>query len=87
MEVYGTKGVILCEGDRLRLRTKDINKYVEGGWVEVKLPASQPLPLRQFIDSALYGKPVNFGLREGRQLTELMENAYIVDRKKREVRF
>ena len=87
MEVYGTKGVIICEGDQLRLRTKDIAKYVEGGWVNVKLPENEPAPLRQFIDSVLYGKPVNFGLREGRELTELMENAYIADREHREVKF
>ena len=87
MEVYGTKGVIICEGNELRLRTKDINRFVEGGWATVKLPENQPLPLRQFIDSALYGKPVSFGLQEGRQLTELMENAYIADRERREVRF
>ena len=87
MEVYGTKGVIICEGNELRLRTKDINRFVEGGWATVKLPENQPMPLRQFIDSVLYGKPVSFGLQEGRQLTELMENAYIADRERREVRF
>ena len=87
MEVYGTKGVILCEGNSLRLRTKDINRFVDGGWAEVKLPENAPMPLRQFIDSVLYGKPVSFGLKEGRELTELMENAYIADREKREVRF
>ena len=40
-----------------------------------------------FIDSVLYGKPVNFGLEEGRQLTELMENAYIADKEHRDVIF
>ena len=88
MEVYGTKGVIICEDGKVRLRTRDIAKFVEGGWAEAaKLPEDQPLPLRQFIDSVLYGKPVSFGLKEGRELTELMENAYIADREKREVRF
>ncbi|MBO4885292.1 MAG: Gfo/Idh/MocA family oxidoreductase [Clostridia bacterium] len=88
MEVYGTRGIIICEGDKVRLRTRDIAKFVEGGWAEVtKLPENQPLPLRQFIDSVLYGKPVSFGLKEGRELTELMENAYIADREKKEILF
>ena len=64
-----------------------LNKYAKEGWMDVKLPENDPFPLRQFIDSVLYGAPVNFGLEEGRQLTELMENAYIADREHRDVQF
>ena len=72
----------------LRIRTKDSMKYVKDGWVEIdKFPADLPAPIRQWIDSILYGKEVRFGLQEGRQLTELMENAYIADKEKREVAF
>ncbi len=87
MEVYGTEGVIICENDSLRLRTRQSMKFVEGGWFDVKLPDNEPAPLRQFLDSVLYGKPVNFGPKEGRELTELMENAYIADKERREVLF
>jgi predicted dehydrogenase len=69
MEVYGTEGVIICENASLRLRTRQSMKFVEGGWFDVKLPDNEPAPLRQFLDSVLYGKPVNFGPKEGRELT------------------
>lgn len=86
-EVYGTKGVILCVDGDIRMKTLDSDKYLEGGWFVPKLPEALPHPIRQFIDSALYGKPVLFGTEAGRELTELMENAYIADREKREVAF
>ena len=88
LEVYGTKGVIMAVDSSLRIRTEDSMKYVKDGWVEIdKFPADLPAPIRQWIDSILYGKEVRFGLQEGRQLTELMENAYIADKEKREVAF
>ena len=87
LEVYGTEGVVMAVDDVLRLRTRDSMKYVEGGWIDIKMPADEPLPLRQFLDSVLYGKPVQFGLQEGRDLTEMMEKAYLSDREHREVTF
>ena len=82
LEVYGTKGVLLCADDTVRLRTAESN-----GWTEITPPAGEPLPLRQFLDSVLYGKPVQYGLREGRELTELMEAAYRSHREHREIAF
>ncbi len=35
----------------------------------------------------LYGGEVRYGVKEGRMLTALMENAYISDRERREVKF
>ena len=87
LEVYGTKGVIMAVGNDIRMITEDSNKLSKDGWITPKLPGDMPMPLRQWIDSVLYGKEVTFGLEEGRQLTELMENAYIADREKREVPF
>lgn len=87
LEIYGTKGVLMSSDTTLRLRTRDTAQYVDGGWVDLKPLPDQPLPLRQFIDSVLYGKPVQFGLKEGRELTEIMENAYISHREHREVAF
>ena len=37
--------------------------------------------------SILYGGEVRYGVKEGRMLTALMENAYISDRERREVKF
>ena len=87
LEIYGTKGVLMSSDTALRLRTRDTAQYVDGGWVDLKPLPDQPLPLRQFIDSVLYGKPVQFGLQEGRDLTEIMENAYIAHKEHREVAF
>jgi predicted dehydrogenase len=82
LEVYGTKGVLLCADDTVKLRTAESD-----GWTEITPPAGEPLPLRQFLDSVLYGKPVQYGLREGRELTELMEAAYRSHREHREIAF
>lgn len=43
-EVYGTKGVILCEDDKVRIKTADSQKYLKDGWVEPKLPPGAAAP-------------------------------------------
>lgn len=87
LEVYGTKGVVMAVDSDIRVKTEESNKYVEGGWIVPKLPESLPHPIRQWIDGVLYGKEILFGLTEGRELTELMEKAYIAHNEKREVEF
>ncbi|NLG25249.1 MAG: Gfo/Idh/MocA family oxidoreductase [Clostridiales bacterium] len=86
-EVYGTRGVILAVDDDIRIQTADTNRLVAGGWVTPKLPAALPHPIRQWIDSILTGAPVRFGLKEGRDLTELMQAAYVANAERREVTF
>lgn len=77
MEVCGEKGVILAEGrDKLRMRTKTLTSSGKDGWIELDCGKDLPSPIRQFLDSVLYGKPVLFGTKEGRELTELMQRAY-----------
>ncbi|MBQ3222971.1 MAG: Gfo/Idh/MocA family oxidoreductase [Clostridia bacterium] len=80
MEIYGTKGVILCVDDDVRIKTEETVAKVEGGWVKPKLPEELPHPVRQWIDGVLYGKEILFGTKEARALTELMEGAYIADK-------
>ncbi len=87
LEVYGTKGVIMAVDNDIRIKTEESDKFVQGGWVVPKLPESLPHPIRQWIDGVLYGKEILFGLTEGRELTELMEKAYIAHNEKREVAF
>lgn len=87
MEIYGTKGVIMYQDDDVKFITNDTRNLIEGGWVKAKLPKELPHPIRQFVDGVLNGAEIIFGLEEGRQLTELMENAYIADSEKREVAF
>lgn len=87
LEVYGTKGVILCRNDDVQFQTQDTFKLVEGGWVKAKLPKDLPHPIRQFIDGVVDGKEILFGTKEARVLTQLMEAAYIAHNEKREVAF
>ena len=84
-EIYGTRGVILCEDGRVRVKTSLLQADGNDGWITPRLPKELPSPLRQFIDSVLYGKPVRFGTQEGIELTELMENAYKAQREGRTV--
>ncbi|MBO7385112.1 MAG: Gfo/Idh/MocA family oxidoreductase [Clostridia bacterium] len=84
-EVYGTKGAILAQDGKVRVKTDSLQASEDGGWITPALPKALPTPIRQFIDSALYGKPVLFGTKEARALTVLMENAYAAHKQKREV--
>ena len=86
-EVYGTKGVILAEEDKVRIKTDALKANADGGWIEPQLPKALPSPIRQFINSALYGDEVRFGLKEARALTQLMEGAYKASREKKEIKF
>lgn len=86
-EVYGTKGVILAIDNDIKIKTLDTQKHLADGWVVPKLPEALPHPTRQWVEAILYGGPVRYGVQEGRMLTALMENAYIADRERREVKF
>ena len=86
-EVYGTKGVILAIDNDVKIKTLDTQKHLADGWVVPKLPEALPHPTRQWVEAILYGGPVRYGVQEGRMLTALMENAYIADRERREVKF
>ena len=83
MEIYGTKGVILCVDDDVRIKTEETVEKIEGGWVKPRLPEALPHPVRQWMDGVLYGKDILFGTKEARALTQLMEGAYISDREQK----
>jgi len=86
-EVYGTKGVILCIDNDIKIKTADSAKFLKDGWMEPKLPEALPHPTRQWVEAILYGGPNRYDQYEARMLTALMENAYIADAEKREVEF
>ena len=75
LEVYGTNGVILAEGASLRMRTKGMDD-----WTTPELPENLPKPIRQWLDAIEKGTPVLFDEQAGRDLTELMEKAYMADK-------
>ncbi len=74
-EVYGTKGAIICENGKLRLKTNATD-----GWTEPALPEALPSPIRQFTDSVLYKKPVRYGTNDAKLLTLMMQKAYEADK-------
>ncbi len=86
-EVYGTEGAALVRGGEIAIRSSKLKGEVEG-WIKPdRLPAALPHPLDMFIDGVLYGKPIEFGLKDAVALSQLMEYAYIAHREKREVSF
>ena len=52
-----------------------------------ELPEDDPAPIRQWVEGILYGREIPFDLKAARDLTELMENAYIADATGHEVKF
>lgn len=82
VEVYGTKGVIICQDSDIKVRLAG-----QEGFSVPELPENDPAPIRQWVEGVLYGKEIPFDLKAARDLTELMENAYIADGTGHEVFF
>ena len=80
-EVYGTKGVIICQGQETKVQLAGGEPFTP------ELPENDTEPLRQWVEGILYGKEIPFDLKAARDLTELMENAYIADSTGHEVFF
>lgn len=91
MEIYGTKGSLLIDGkDQGVLQSgklADANPPVSG-WFQV---GSMPKPIRsaitQWLDAIEFDKPVEFGINEAVELTEMMDRAYASHEAKSEVDF
>ena len=87
MEIDGTEGGyrMLSPGEGVEVRSK----HVEGnGWQRPEqLPAAHAKPIDQWIAGCVHGAPIEFGLAEAIQLTELMEAAYVADGEDRSVGF
>ena len=77
LEISGTHGTLLIggpEGKDLHMRSMKLPNHE---WhTPVDLPKEQPHPLITFVDVALNGGEMPFGLEDGTQLTELMHYAY-----------
>ena len=82
LEVYGTKGVIICRDNSISVRLEGQDDFFTP-----ELPADDTMPICQWVEGILYGKEIPFDLAAARDLTELMENAYIADKEGREVYF
>jgi 1,5-anhydro-D-fructose reductase (1,5-anhydro-D-mannitol-forming) len=78
LELYGTEGSLLIGGpeNKVMLNSTKVNKELQGWITPSSLPKELPSALRQWVDGITKGTEIHFGLEEGIQLTELMENAY-----------
>ena len=81
-EVYGTKGVVICQDQSIKVRLAGQDDFFTP-----ELPEDDTAPIRQWVEGILYGRDIPFDLKAARDLTELMENAYIADGTGHEVAF
>lgn len=75
-EIYGTKGSLIDREGQPLLLASEFND--EEGFIEIKdLPQALASPMVMFLDACTKGSPIEFGLDAARDLTELLEKAYI----------
>lgn len=91
MEIYGTKGTLFVDGkDQGVLQSGKLadTQPPKSGWFR---PASMPKTLKsaltQWLDAIEFGEPVEFGIREAVELTEMMDRAYAAHEVKSEIDF
>ena len=84
LEIDGTEGGFrLLSGDGAQVRSK---RFGDAQWrAPEKLPPPQPKPIDQWIAGCLQGTAIAFDLVAARQLTELMEAAYVAHHESRSV--
>ena len=78
LELYGTEGSLFIGGpnNEVKLISNKLSTEIQGWIKPTKLPDALPNPLIQFVNGIVNGTEIHFGLKEGTELTELMEAAY-----------
>ena len=87
LEIDGTEGGyrMLSPGEGVQIRSKHLGG---SGWQQPEqLPEALAKPVDQWIAGCVHGAPIEFGLDDAIQLTELMEAAYVADEENRSVNF
>lgn len=87
LEIDGTEGGyrMLSPGEGVQVRSKRLGG---SGWQQPdELPKALAKPVDQWIAGCVHGAPIEFGLDDAIQLTELMEAAYVADDENRSVSF
>ena len=87
LEIDGTEGGyrMLSPGEGVQVRSKHFER---SGWQQPgALPPAHAKPIDQWIAGCVHDTPIEFGLTEAMQLTELMEAAYAADGDDRSVSF
>ena len=77
LEINGTEGTYITGGPEGKTRIQAPKWSGSDEWVEPeKLPEPLLHPVAQWINGITQDSPIDYGLTEGIQLTELMEGAY-----------
>jgi 1,5-anhydro-D-fructose reductase (1,5-anhydro-D-mannitol-forming) len=89
-EIYGTEG--FCgrglQGQSVQLQSQKVElEGLTGTFSPQRLPLALPTPLEQWIAAIERGEPMLITVRDGRNLTQLLEGIYTAAREGREVRF
>ncbi len=88
IEIYGTDGFVGRDfNGKIQLTSTQLAPGgLQGTITPAKLPEA-PLPMDQWISAILHDTPMMINVRDGRNLTQLLEGAYQSAREKREVTF
>jgi predicted dehydrogenase len=87
-ELYGTEGCLIAgaPGAPLMLRSTKLRPGDIDGWIAPEnLPPALPSPLEQWVNAIERGEPMTITVEDGRNLTELLEAAYVSAREGRRV--
>ncbi|MDE0037145.1 MAG: Gfo/Idh/MocA family oxidoreductase [Gammaproteobacteria bacterium] len=87
LEIDGTEGGyrMLSPGEGVEVRSRHLDG---NGWQRPEqLPQALAKPIDQWVAGCVHGTPIEFGLADAIQLTELMAAAYVADGEARSVSF
>ena len=88
LEINGTEGTYITGGPEEKTRLQAPKWSGRDDWVEPEsLPEPLVHPVTQWINAIVEDSPIDYGLAEGLQLTELMEGAYRAHREARTVSY
>ena len=79
IEVHGTEGILLWQGDEIKYKTMETAKLNKGFISPDNLPKEDEKPIVRFVDACLNGtgSPEGLGVNDAIELAVLLENSYI----------
>lgn len=82
LEVYGTEGSVFMRGTEMQVATKDMRQVGVSSAEPTALPENLPMPVVQFVDACLEGKPspANLTVADALTMTRIIEAAYASDK-------
>jgi len=89
IEIYGTEGYasVRTSADPILISSKVPQEELRDGRHPTELPPALPSPLDQWISAILDGTEMTIDVRDGRNLTELLEGCYLAAKSGRAVPF